>query len=318
MKAIITDKYGGAEVLTLQEVERPAIKDDEILVRVHACSVNPIDWKVRRGDLKIMTGIIRPPKILGRDYAGVVDEVGGRVTHYKAGDAVWGFVGSLKRGTYAEFAGVKEGEIGLKPENLSFEEASSIPLAGTAAYQALVYSGRLKKGDHVLVNGCSGGVGLAALQIAKALECKVTGVCSTGNLDLARKMGADEVIDYTTHDVLANKGAYDIFFDVVANKSFSRAKVTLKPGGTYVSTVPTPKSMVLGPLINMLGSKKGKNLLSKASAKDLAVLKEMVENRKLVPVIEKVYPLDQVDQVQEAHTRSETGRVVGKLVLKVV
>jgi len=314
MKAIVTEKYGGVEVLSLQEVKKPVIKDDEILVHVHACSVNPIDWKIRRGNLRILTGI-KPPKILGRDYAGIVDEVGSRVTKYKTGDAVWGVVGSLKRGTYAEFVGVKEGEVGPKPENLNFEEASSIPMVGSAAYQALLYSGRLKKGDHILINGCSGGVGIAALQIAKALECKVTGVCSTNNLQLIKKMGADEVIDYTKQDVLKNEGIYDIFFDTVGNKSFFQAKGTIKPGGIYVSTVPSPQSMVLGPLINIFSAKKIKNLFSKANAKDLSILREMVENGKLVPLIEKVYPLD---RVQEAHTRSETGRVVGKLVLKVV
>ncbi len=314
MKAIITNKYGGVEVLKHQEVEKPVIKDDEILVQVHACSVNPIDWKVRRGDFKILTGR-KPPRILGGDYAGIVAEVGRQVTKYKTGDAVWGFVEAFNRGTYAEFIKVKAEEIGPKPKNLSFEEAASIPLVGLTAYQALVYSGRLKKGDHIIVNGCSGGVGLAGVQIAKALECKVTGVCSTNNLQLARNLGADDVIDYTKQDVLKCAGCYDIFFDVVANKTFSQAKMTLKPEGIYVRLLPSFQSMILGPLINMFSAKKVKIMDCKSSTKDLAVLKEMVENGKLVPLIEKVYPLE---QVHEAHTRSETGRVVGKLVLKVV
>lgn len=314
MQAIVTNKYGDVEVLQPQDVEKPVIKNDEILVQIHACSVNPIDWKVRSGDFKILTGR-KPPKILGGDYAGIVAEVGSQITQYQPGDAVWGFVETFKRGTYAEFVKVKAEEIGPMPKNLSFEEAASLPLVGLTAYQALVYAGRLKKGYHILVNGCSGGVGLAAMQIAKALGGKVTGVCSTNNLQLARKMGANDVIDYTKQDVLKCLGIYDIFFDVVANKSFSQAKMTLKPAGIYIRTLPSFEAMVLGPLINVVSAKKVKTMDCKASAKDLALLKEMVEDGKLVPLIEKVYPLD---QVHTAHRRSETGRVVGKLVLKVI
>jgi NADPH:quinone reductase-like Zn-dependent oxidoreductase len=314
MKAIVTSKYGDSGVLKLQEVDRPVINEDEILVRVHACSVNPVDWKVRRGDFKILTGS-KPPRILGNDYAGVVAQVGRRVTEYRPGDMVWGFAEAFKRGTYAEFVRVKQEEIGRKPKSLSFEDAAAIPTVGLTAYQALVYKGRLKAGNHILINGCSGGVGLAAVQIAKALGCKVTGVCSTRNLQVARLMGADDVVDYTQQDVLEWTGCYDVFFDVVANKSFAQAKATLKPGGTFVRTMPSFESIVLGPLLNAFGSKKVKTLDCKASAKDLAILKGMVEDGKLVPLIERVYPLE---QIQVAHTRSETGRVVGKLVIKVV
>ncbi|MEJ2365604.1 MAG: NAD(P)-dependent alcohol dehydrogenase [Deltaproteobacteria bacterium] len=273
MKAIITSKYGSVEVLQPQDVARPIIADDEILVQVHACSVNPIDWKVRRGDFKILTGR-KPPRILGEDYAGIVAEVGSKITRYQPGDAVWGFVETFKRGTYAEFVKVKAEEIGPKPENLSFEETACLPLVGLTAYQALIQGGRLKKGDHILINGASGGVGLAGVQIAKARGCKVTGVCSTNNLQR-----------------------------------------TLKPGGIYVRTLPSFESLILGPLLNLIRAKKVRVLDCKASAKDLAILRDLVENGNLVPIIEKVYPLE---QVRAAHTRSETGRVVGKLVLKVV
>jgi NADPH:quinone reductase-like Zn-dependent oxidoreductase len=314
MQAIITSNYGGVEVLQCQQnLAKPAIGDDEILVQIHACSVNPIDWKVRRGDFKLLTGR-KPPKILGSDYAGLVVEVGSQITQYQPGDAVWGFVETFKRGTYAEFIKVKTEEIGPKPETLSFEEAAALPLVGLTAYQALVYSGKLKKGDHVLINGASGGVGLAGVQIAKTLGAWVTGVCSTRNLALVRKMGADEVIDYTKQDLLQNVGCYDIFFDVVANQSFPQVRRTLKPAGIYVRTLPSFSTMVLGPLLNLFRTQKAKVMDCKASARDLSRLKNMVEKGQLVPVVEKTYPLN---QVQEAHTRSETGRVVGKLVLKV-
>lgn len=314
MRAIVTKKYGSVEVLEHREVERPVIRDEEILVQVIACSVNPVDWKIRRGDVRLLTGR-KPPRILGCDYAGIVAEVGGQVTNYKSGDAVWGMVNALRGGTYAEFAAVKREEIGMKPNNLSFEEAASIPLVGLTAYQSLVYEGRVKKGDHIIINGCSGGVGVAGLQIAKALGCKVTGVCSAKNLQLARKRGADEVIDYTKGNMLRTAESCDIFFDAVANQSFFQARTVVKPGGAYVTTVPSFQSMVMGPLINRVGARKVKYVFAKPNTHDLAILKEMVESGKVAPVVEKVYSLD---QIREAHTRSETGRVVGKIVLKVV
>ncbi len=314
MKAIITEKYGDVDVLGQQEVEKPAIKEDQILVRVHAFSINPVDWKIRRGDLKLLVGR-RPPQILGGDYSGAVAEVGKQITNFKIGDEVFGMVNAFKGGTYAEFVSVKKEEIAPKPQNLNFEEAASLPLVSLTAYQSLVYKGQLQQGDHVMINGCSGGVGLSGLQIAKTLGGRVTGVCSTKNLELGKKMGADDIIDYSNEDVLKEKNAYDIFFDAVANRSFFQVKETLKPHGIYVTTLPSFQSILLGPLINVLGSKKLKKIMVAPRRKDLAVLKEMAENGKLVPVLEKVYSMD---QIREAHTRSETGRVVGKVVVKVV
>jgi NADPH:quinone reductase-like Zn-dependent oxidoreductase len=315
MRAIVTTKYGSVEVLEEQEVEKPVTQHNDILIQVYAFSVNPVDWKVRRGDAKLLTGR-KPPKILGADYAGMVIEVGKQITNYKMGDAVFGMVNAFKGGTYAEFVKVKEEETCLKPENLSFEEAASLPVVAVTAYQSLVRQGQLKQGDHVLINGCSGGVGLSGVQIAKTLGCTVTGVCSTKNVEVAKKMGVDHVIDYTKEDILKGKEAYDIFFDAVGYQSFFQVKETLKSGGTYVTTLPSFQTMVLAPLINVVSSKKIKQVMvtpGKNTAKDLAVLKEMAERGKLVPVLEKVYPFE---QIQEAHARSETGRVVGKIVIR--
>jgi NADPH:quinone reductase-like Zn-dependent oxidoreductase len=314
MKAIITEKYGDVDVLRQQEVDKPEVQENEILVKVHAFSINPVDWKIRRGDLKILVGR-KPPKILGGDYAGVVSEVGKQITNFKIGDEVFGLVNAFKGGTYAEFVRVKKEEIAPKPQNLNFEEAASLPLVSLTAYQSLVDKGQMQEGNHVMINGCSGGVGLSGLQIAKALECRVTGVCSTRNLDMVKKMGADHIIDYTKDDILLEKNAYDIFFDAVGNQSFFQVKETLKSHGIYVTTLPSFQSMILGPLINILGSRKFKKLLVSPRSKDLTVLKEMAENGKLVPVLEKVFSMD---QIREAHTRSETGRVVGKVVIQVV
>ena len=314
MRAIVTQQYGDVDVLNVREIERPSIRGDEILVRVHACSVNPIDWKVRKGDFRILTGL-KPPRILGSDYAGVVVEVGHRITAYRPGDAVWGFVDTFQRGTYADFVVVKAEEIGPKPANLSFVEAASLPTVGLTAYQALVHYGRMRKADHVLINGSSGGVGLSAVQIARALGGRVTGVCSTRNLQTVMAMGADDVIDYTRQDIFNDGPSYDIFFDVVSNQSFTRARTRLKPSGIYVRTLPSLQSMVLGPFVNLVSARKVKVFDCKASARDLATLRQIVEAGSLVPVIENVYRLD---QVRVAHQQSETGHVVGKLVIQIV
>jgi NADPH:quinone reductase-like Zn-dependent oxidoreductase len=314
LKAIVTRKFGPPEVLEIQEVEKPKIKDNEILVRVHASSVNPVDWKLRSGYMKIFLGF-KPTKILGADYSGIVTEVGGKVSEFKVGDAVFGLLHAYKGGAYAEFLKVKERYTCFKPENLNFEKAASIPLAALTSYQALVHEGKIKKGDHVMVNGCTGGVGIAGVQIAKAFGCTVTGVCSTKNLEIAKKVGVDHVIDYTKDDILKDKNTYDIFLDAVANQSFFRAKETLKPDGTYITTLPGFHAFLLAPFINIIGSKKIRKVLiapSKLRAKDLKVLKDFIEKGKFKPVTEKVYP---IEQIREAHTRSKTGRVVGKIVI---
>ncbi len=315
MKAIVTTRYGSAEVLELQEVNKPVIKDDEILIQVYAFSVNPVDCKVRKGDMKIITGR-KPPRVLGADYAGVVSEIGEQITNYKVGDAIFGIVNAFKGGTYAEFVKVKEQGICLKPENLSFEEAASLPVVALTAYQSLIHEGQLKQGDHVMINGCSGGVGITGVQIAKTLGCYVTGVCSAKNAELVKKMGVDKVIDYNKENILKEKETYDIFFDAVANKSFFNVKKTLKPNGIYVTTLPTFQAMVLAPFINVISPKKFKKIMvdsSTKSSKDLIVLKEMADSGKLVPVIDKIYP---IEKIQEAQISSETGRVVGKIVVK--
>ncbi|MBL7129114.1 MAG: NAD(P)-dependent alcohol dehydrogenase [Ignavibacteria bacterium] len=315
MRAVVTTKFGPPEVLEIQEVEKPKIKDNEILVRVYASSINPVDWKLRSGYMKILLGF-KPTKILGADYSGIVTEVGRKVSDFKVGDAVFGLLHAYKGGAYAEFLKAKEKYTCLKPKNLNFEEAASIPLATLTSYQALVHEGKIKHGNHVMVNGCTGGVGIAGVQIAKAFGCIVTGVCSTKNLEIAKKVGVDHVIDYTKNGILKDKNTFDIFLDAVANQSFFRAKETLKPNGTYITTLPGFHAFVLAPFINIINSKKLRKVLiapSKMRTKDLKVLKELIENGKLKPVIEKVYP---IEQIREAHTRSETGRVVGKVVIR--
>jgi len=314
MKAVITKEYGSVDVLSLESVDQPAINENEILVEVRAASVNPLDWRIRTGEMKIMTGK-RPPKILGSDYSGVVSEIGKNITSYKKGDEVFGMIDiiKVKEGTYAEFVKVKENDICIKPNNSSFEEAASIPLVSLTAYIALSNIAKVKRGSSVLVNGCAGGVGSAAVQIAKALGCKTTGVCSTKNIDFARKIGADDVIDYKKDNVLGKTEVYDAIFDTVGNLAFSKSKRILKPGGIYVTTAVTLPAMIFTPITNVFRSKKFKLVMVKPDSNILSTIKQMVEDEKIKGQISKIFG---IEQIKEAHEMSQNGGFSGKLVLK--
>lgn len=312
MKAVFYNKYGSPDVLEVGELEKPKINKAEILVQAHASSVNPVDWKIRMGGLKILTGN-KFPKGLGGDVAGKVDEVGKKVTGFKVGDEVYGKLSGFKGSTYAEFVVAKPEDLALKPTNLNFNEAASVPLAALTAYQALVNHGELKKSSKVLINGCSGGVGHFALQIAKALGAEVTGVCSTKNIALAKELGADFVIDYTKENVTANKEKYDIFFDAVANQSYGKIKPILKKKGKYVTTLPAV-GVILNSITGLFSSKKARMINVKSNPQDLQQLTKWIENSKVKPIIDKIYPLE---DIREAHRHSETGRVVGKLALSI-
>lgn len=217
MKAVIIRRYGAAEVLQYEDVEQPKIEPTQLLVKVRASSVNPIDWKIRQGMLSLITGS-KFPKILGFDVAGEVVAIGSGVTRFKPGDAVYGST-SFPGGGYAEFAAVPENLVVLKPTNLSYEEAAAVPLAALTALQALRDQGNIQTGQTVLINGAAGGVGSFAVQIAKALGTVVTGVSSTKNLDLVKSLLADRVIDYTQQDFTQDTAQYDIIFDAVGKRS---------------------------------------------------------------------------------------------------
>ncbi len=310
MKAVFYNKYGSADVLEIVELEKPKINEETILVQVHAASVNPVDWKIRNGSIKILTGK-KFPKGLGRDIAGEIVEVGEKVTGFEVGDEVYGKLSGLKSNAYAEYVVVKPRDLFRKPINLNFIKAATVPLAALTAYQALVNHGELTKGSKVLINGCSGGVGHFALQIAKALGAHVTGVCSTKNIALAKELGADKVIDYTKINVIHKNEKYDIFFDAVANQSYGKIKPILNNKGRYVTTLPA-LSVILNSITGIFSSKKARMINVKSRPQDLQLITEMIENGQLKPVIDKIYPLD---KVREAHRYSETGRVVGKIAL---
>ena len=314
MKAIITKNYGSVDVLSIENVDLPAIQEDEILIQVKAASINPLDWRIRTGEMKIMTGKT-PPKILGSDYAGIVNKIGKNIKKYKIGDEVFGLIDivKVKEGTYAEYVKVKENDLCIKPRNSSFEESASLPLVSLTSYQALVNVAKIKEGSNILINGCTGGVGSAAVQIAKAFGHKTTGVCSTNNIDFAKTLGVDSVIDYKKENVLSKKEKYDVIFDTVGNLKFSKSKKILKTRGVYITTAVTLSAMIFNPITNIFRSKKSKLVIVKPNSENLNEIKKMVEKENLKGIISKVFNFN---DIQKAHILSQKGGVCGKLVLK--
>ncbi|MBD2336057.1 NAD(P)-dependent alcohol dehydrogenase [Calothrix sp. FACHB-156] len=312
MKAVVIRRYGSAEVLQYEDVEQPTIKADQLLVKIHASSVNPVDWKIRQGMLR---SLIRKkfPMILGFDLAGEVVEVGSAVKGFQPGDAIYGST-ALPGGAYAEFAAVSANLVAPKPTNLSYEQAAVVPLAALTALQALRDQGNIQPGQSVLINGAAGGVGIFAVQIAKALGTEVTGVCSTKNLDMVKSLGADRVIDYTQQDFTKDTSSYDIIFDVVGKRSPADCQRVLKPNGVYITTLPNAESFVQSILTTFLPGKKVKFIIEKPNTKDLLYLRDLIEVGKIYVVIHRTYPLQ---ELAAAHTESETERAVGKIAITV-
>jgi len=318
MKAIVYTKYGPPDVLRLKEVEKPAPKNNEVMVKVHAASVNYADWGLLRGKpflVRLMEfGPLKPKnKILGADLAGRVEAVGRNVKQFQPGDEVFGDISACGFGAFAEYVSVPENALVLKPANISFEEAAAVPLAAVTALQGIRDKGQIQPGQKVLINGASGGVGTFAVQIAKSFGAEVTAVCSTRNLDMARSIGADQVIDYTQEDFTQNGQRYDLIIAANGYHSISDYKRALSPEGIYVCTGGSMaqifQSMLLGPWMSMIGSKKMGNLAAKSNKKDLVFMKELLEAGKVVPVIDRRYPLSEVAEALgyfgEGHARGK-------------
>ena len=308
MKAIVINQYGGTEQLQLKEVAIPTIKSDEILVRIHAAGVNPVDAKIRSGSMKMVAGR-KLPRILGCDFAGVVEQAS-KNSSFRPGDKVYGML-DYSGGGYAEFLAVKENQVCLIPDGISMEEAAASPVAAISAYQAMHKGNGIKEGSKVLINGASGGVGSFAVQIAKAMGAHVTGVCSTKNIEFVKKLGADSVIDYSTENFTRSTNTYDMVFDAVAKNSFSKCRKILNERGTYVSTLPN-NGLFLYQAFNFLRKKKAVFIMAKSSGKDLDIIADYIKKGAVKVMIEKTFPLE---QVAKAHDRIETERVKGKLVL---
>jgi len=319
MKAIVNEEYGSLEVLQLKEVEKPTPKDNEVLVKIYAASVNYGDKILVRGKpflVRLMgMGLLKPKNtIVGTDIAGQVEAVGRNVKQFQSGDEVFGDIGACGFGAFAEYVSVPENALTLKPVNMTFEEAAAVPQAAGVALQGL-RKGQIQPGQKVLINGASGGIGTFAVQIAKSYGAEVTGVCSTRNLDMVRSIGADHVIDYTQEDFTQKEQQrYDLILDMVANRSISDNKRALSPEGVYVAVAPNPSVMLLGSLMSRTGGKKVTALRQIPDVKDMVYMKELIEAGKVVPVIDRRYPLS---DVAEAMRYLEEGHHHGKVVITV-
>jgi len=314
MKAAVIDRYGSPDVLRYADVDKPVIKADQMLVRVYASSVNPIDWKIRKGLLQFLTGY-QFPLILGFDVAGEVVEVGSQVSRFRVGDRIYARLDQLAGGAYAEYAAVAERVAAHKPANMSDEEAAAVPLAGLTALQALRDEGHFAAGQRVLINGASGGVGTYAVQIARVLRASlVVGVCSARNADLVKGLGCDRVIDYQQQDFTQDATRYDVVFDAVGNRSFDDCKRVLQPNGYYVTTQPYPANYVQSFFTAFLPGPKYKVILLKSNTADLEFLKQQIEAGHIRSVIDRTYPLA---ETSAAHQQGETERTVGKVVITI-
>ena len=317
MKAIVIEGYGGPDRLVLRERPDPKPGAGEILVRVHAAGVNPVDWKIRRGDLRMVLRVAFP-YTPGGDVAGEVVSVGSGVTRFRPGDAIVAFVDLKQGGGYAELAVVKESAAAHKARSLSFTEAASLPIAAGTALQALRDSGGLREGGTTLINGGAGGVGHFAVQIARALGAVPMATCGPSNVDFVRSLGADTVIDYSREDFTRRTELYDVVFDAVAKSRFGACRHLLKPGGCYVTTLPTPDVFLRYPVQAVAGLfgnlKKAKFLMVGREGSDLAYLGALADAGRLRPTIGRTFPLE---RACDAHKLSEAGHVRGKIVLEI-
>lgn len=324
MKAIIYTEYGSPDVLQFKDIEKPTPKDNEVLVKIHAASANPLDWHLMRAApflARLENGLFKPKQTrLGADLAGRVEAIGGGVTQFKPGDEVIGNNFGRGLGAFAEYISMGEDVLVLKPSNTSFEAAAAVPTAALTALQGLRDKGQIQAGQKVLINGASGGVGTFAVQIAKALGAEVTGVCSTRNLDMVRSLGADHVIDYTQEDFTRSGQQYDLIYCAVGNRSLSDYKRALKPQGKCVIAGFTSlrllfEHMILGPRRSKAGGQRvGLSGTVNPNKEDLVFVQKLLESGKVVPVIDKCYPLS---ETAEAIGYLETGRARGKIVITV-
>ena len=317
MKAAIYTSYGPPDVIRIADVEKPVPRDDEVLIRVRAASVNPLDWRLMKGEprvIRIMPRLLKMP--IGRpgvDVSGEIEAVGKNIRQFKPGDAVFGSCPAA----FAEYACPSESKIAMKPADVTFEQAASVNVAGLTALQGLRDHGKIQARSKVLINGASGGVGTFAVQIAKTFGAVVTGVCSTRNIDMVRSIGADEVIDYTQDNFTRSNQRYDLILDCVGNHSFSECRRVLNSDGRFVgvgaphdlSVMALLAPMIRDLLLSVFVSQKAVMFIAKSSQNDLTLLGELIASGKLTPVIDSRYSLsetpDAVRQVEQGHARGK-------------
>ncbi len=320
MKAAVIDGYGGSGRLVVRDLPEPGPPGPgQVLLRVRAAGVNPLDWRIRRGSLRLVMPA-KFPLVLGYDVAGEVIETGPEVTRFQPGDAVFGAVNVARQGgSYAEMALASDSALAAKPEGLSWEEAAALPMAGLTALQALRDKGELSSGEKALINGAAGGVGHLGVQIARALGARVTAVTSGRNLDFVRGLGAHEVIDYEEEDFAGRDETWDVVFDAVTSHTYADCGGVLAPdGGIYVATLGGPRLMIWIALTSLGGlfgqRRRARLVLVKYKSDDLAFLAGLASRGRLVPEIQEVFPLE---AVRHAHDLSESGHVRGKVVVRV-
>jgi NADPH:quinone reductase-like Zn-dependent oxidoreductase len=320
MKAIVYERYGPPEVLQLKELEKPTPKDHEVLIKIHATTVTSGDWRARSLNVpvgfgliaRLFFGVLRPRQsILGTELAGEIESVGKNVSKFKVGDQVFAYSGA-GMGCYAEYKCMPEdGAVARKPPNLTYDEAAALSFGGTTALD-FFRRGQLQRGESVLVNGASGGVGTAAVQLARHFGADVTGVCSTANVELVRSLGATHVIDYTQEDFTQNGETYDIIVDTVGTAPFSRSKDSLKEGGRLLLVLAGLPDMLQIPWVSITSSKKIIAGPAAERAEDLHFLAELAEAGEFRPVIDRRYPFE---QIAEAHRYVDTGRKKGNVII---
>lgn len=311
MKAVTINRYGSIDVLAYSDIEQPQITPNQLLVKIHATSINPFDWKIRQGQLQLLSGF-NFPIVLGSDLSGVVLEVGEAVENFEPGDEIYTFINPLVGGAYAEYAAVPANTAALKPKNMTYSQAAAVPIAGLTAFQGLLDLGQIRPGQKVLINGASGGVGTFALQIAKAMKAEVIGVCSSNNITLVESLGANRVIDYNQIDFTQESEQYDIIFDAVGKETFSACENVLKSEGIYISTLPTVENLAPTFFTLFVPGKKSKLVLAQPNPRDLIAIRELIEDGLVKSIIDRTYKLA---EIAEAHAYSEMGHAAGKIVV---
>jgi NADPH:quinone reductase-like Zn-dependent oxidoreductase len=325
MRAIVQDAYGTADVLHMQDIERPIMGDDEVLIRVRAAGVDPGVWHLMSGRPYLVRamgfGLTKPKvRVRGRDVAGVVEAVGAKVTRFQPGDEVYG---TCETGSFAEFATAPEKQLARKPANLSFEQAAAVPISGATALQGVRDAGRVQPGQRVMVIGAAGGVGAFAVQIATSMGASVTAVCSTGKADLVRSIGALDVIDYTQHEVDVNGATYDVIIDTAGNRPLSVLRRALTPQGALVlvggehgggAMLGGFERQLSAPLVSLFSSQRLVGLVAKERAEDFEALTALIESGSITPVIDRAFSLsDAADAIRYV----SEGHAAGKVVLAV-
>ncbi len=321
MKAIIYTQFGAPNVLQFKEVEKPTPKDNEVLIKVHAASINAADYRLMRGQpfvVRLAGYGLRTPRypILGSDIAGRIEAVGKNVTQFKPGDEVYGDLSGTGLGGFADYATAPEHVLALKPSNLTFEEAAAVPMAAVTALQGLRDKGQVQAGEKVAINGASGGVGTFAVQIAKAFGAEVTAICSTRNVEVVRSLGADHIIDYKQEDFTRSGQRYDVILGVNGFHPLADYKRALRDNGRYVMVGGSDKqifqAMLLGSWMSMGGNKKMSNVMQKPNQDDLVYMNGLFAAGKVKPVIDRCYPLS---EAAEAMHYVESGQARGKVVI---